>query len=176
MRAPRAKRWPGRPVVSIKNDGSNFGNICRRFGQPAWLTKKGDCKGLNERFWAELYKAEHQIVHERDEERFYEYEPKNGLWQVCTANTIKTAISDRMRSLPPKLRPPGLLEQDTERNRRNIVALLRGIAEKRDFFVDRPPAIHAANCMVLIDHGRIKTERFDARFRSRNQLVVDYDL
>jgi len=149
--------------------------IVQRFGPPGWLTTKGACKGLNERFFAELYKAEHEIIHERNEDRFYEYEPKNGLWQVCTANAIKAAISDRMRSLGAKLQLPGLEEQDTEHNRRNIVALLRGVTEQRDFFVERPQAIHAGNCMIVIQGGRIKTERFDSRFRSRNQLVVDYD-
>jgi putative DNA primase/helicase len=149
--------------------------IEKRFGPPGWLDKNGKCTRLNERFWAELHKAEHEIIHERDEERFYQYELKNGLWQLRTSNAIKAAISDRARSVGDELNLPQLRAQDTEHNRRDIVSLLKGITEERDFFVERPEAIHARNCMVLIEDGRIKTERFNPRFRSRNQLVVEYN-
>jgi phage/plasmid-associated DNA primase len=149
--------------------------IEKRFGPPGWLDKNGKCTRLNERFWAELYKAEQKIIHERDEERFYQYELKNGLWQLRTANAIKAAISDRVRSVGDELDLPQLRAQDTEHNRRDIVSLLKGITEERDFFVERPEAIHACNCMILVEDGRIKTERFNPRFRSRNQLVVEYD-
>jgi P4 family phage/plasmid primase-like protien len=171
LRAQKITQWS--PDASAKAEHV-VADIARRFGPPGWFGKNGNCQRLNERFWAELFKAEQEIIHERDEERFYQYDPQSGLWQVRTANAIKAAISDRIRSLSLKY-APGLLVQDTEHNRRNIVALLRGVSEERDFFVERPLAIHARNCMILIEDGQIKVEEFDSRFRSRNQLSVDYE-
>src|SRR4030095_4503698 len=144
--------------------------IKERFGPPGWLDLKGRCTRLNERFWAELYKAEHEIIHERDEQRFYQYEPENGLWQRLTANAIKTAISDRVRSVGDQLCMPQLLAQDTEHNRRDIVSLLNGITEERDFFRNRPHAIHASNCMLVFENRTIVAKRFAPEFLSRNQL------
>ena len=166
------------PKVDARRPGLSpleYDRIHKQFGSPGWLDKNGKCNQLNERFWAELYKAEYEIIYERDEGRFYQYEPENGLWQVRTANAIKAAVSDRLHSLEPGLHLSGLLAQDTEHNRRNIVSLLQGITEERDFFVERPQAVHARNCMILVQDGLIKTERFDPRFRSRNQLAVEYD-
>jgi phage/plasmid-associated DNA primase len=149
--------------------------IEKRFGPPGWLDKKGSCTRLNERFWAELYRGEHEIVHDLDEERFYEYDPQTGLWQKRTANAIKAAISDRVRTLSIEEKLPTLVAQDTEHQRRDIASLLKGVAEEHEFFVERPLAIHARNCMIVVGAGQIKTERFHPRFRSRNQLTVSYD-
>jgi P4 family phage/plasmid primase-like protien len=171
LRAQKITQWS--PEASAEAEPI-VADIARRFGPPGWFNKSGNCTRLNERFWAELYRAEQEIIHERDEERFYQYDPQTGLWQVRTANAIKAEISDRIRSLSLKY-APGLLVQDTEHNRRNIVSLLRGVTEERDFFVERPLAIHAGNCMVVIEDGQTKVEEFDSRFRSRNQLSVDYD-
>lgn len=69
----------------------------------------------------------------------------------------------------------GIGKLDTEQNRRDIVSLLRGVVEKTDFFVNRPHAIHAANCMLIFENGDIVRKPFGPEFRSRNQLTVTYD-
>jgi P4 family phage/plasmid primase-like protien len=49
------------------------------------------------------------------------------------------------------------------------------MAEKQNFFVDRPYAIHAANCMLVLQNGLMVPAKFDPDFRSRNQLAVAYE-
>src|SRR5262249_16047373 len=68
-----------------------------------------------------------------------------------------------------------LVELDTEHNRRNVISLLRGVVERRDFFRNRPHAIHAANCMLVFENRTIIEKPFAPEFLSRNQLSVSYD-
>ena len=64
---------------------------------------------------------------------------------------------------------------NTDHNRRGIVALLRGRVEKRDYFANRPWAIHCQNTMVVMENGIACAVPFSQKFRSRNQLQVCYD-
>src|SRR5262249_39565770 len=50
----------------------------------------------------------------------------------------------------------------------------RGLVEERDFFQDRPHAVHALNCMVCFEDRKVVVKPFAAEFRSRNQLTVSY--
>ena len=151
------------------SSGNLVNELIERFGPPGWFDKRGICTRLNERFFAELYRSEHEIVHEQAEERFYEYDPPSGIWKIRTANTIKAELSDRIRSVSEALRT-----QDVEHVRRNITSLLRGVVEKKDFFRNRPHAIHAANCMLVFENQTVVRKDFASAFRSRNQLTVSY--
>jgi phage/plasmid-associated DNA primase len=112
-------------------------------------------------------------VHEENEERFYLYVPTNGLWERTTVHSLKSKLSDRIRLAETQWRMP-LLILDTEHNRRNVIALLRGVVNQRDFFNNRPHAIHAANCMLVFENRSFVEKPFAPEFLSRNQLTVSY--
>src|SRR5262249_14924512 len=141
------------------------------YGPPGYVNR-GRVSAINERFFAELLAAENEIVHEAHEERFYLYNKQNGVWERTSVHSLKSKLSDRIRAeneLGMSLRI-----QDTEHNRRNIISLLRGIVEQRDYFRDRPHAIHAANTMLVFEGQTIVEKPFAPEFRSRNQLSVTY--
>ena len=131
---------------------------------------------LNEPFWAEYLSLERLLVWERDERTFLCYNASNGLWEPETAQTIKARLSDQIEKADsqwPDCR--GINRLNTEGGRSAVIELLRGKIEQRDFFVDRPMAIHCQNTMLRIERGQIIPVPFAAEFRSRNQLTVAYE-
>jgi phage/plasmid-associated DNA primase len=150
-----------------------FKKLFAQYGQPVHLTGKGKIVAINERFFAELLRAENYLVHEANQERFYLYNAENGLWERTSVHSLKSKLSDRIRQGEREWRLP-LAPLDTEHNRRNIIALLRGIVEQRGFFQNRPHAIHATNCMLVFENRSIVEKPFAPEFRSRNQLSVSY--
>jgi phage/plasmid-associated DNA primase len=150
--------------------------LISKFGVPAYCNKNGDPCKINERFWVELLATEKDIIHDRDEDRFYVYNPANGLWERQTLHALKGSLSDRMRRANREWKGcAGIMPLDSEHNRRDIISLLRGVVERQDFFENRPPAIHAQNCMIVFERGQPKRTEFSPHFRSRNQLSVAYD-
>jgi phage/plasmid-associated DNA primase len=145
----------------------------QKYGPPAYFNKQGTATRINERFFAELLKAENRLVHEANEERFYLYNATNGLWERTTGHSLKSKLSNRIRQAERECSLP-LAEIDTEYNRRSTIELLRGVVEHRDFFYNRPHAIHAANCMLVFQNNTIVEKPFAPEFLSRNQLTVSY--
>jgi putative DNA primase/helicase len=153
-----------------------FEQLSTEFGPPAHLDAKGQPSKINERFFAELIARENEIVHDADDQRFHLYNPKNGRWERTSAHALKKLLSSRIRQAEREWEAcRGISKLDTEQNRRDIISLLRGVVEKTDFFVNRPHAIHAANCMLVFENGEVAQKPFGPEFRSRNQLTVTYD-
>ena len=166
---------PARRLCS-ESDEQLFNRLLASYGPPAHRNKEGKLSQINERFWAEFLASERIIIHERDEETFYVYAPPNGLYETQTAHAIKAALSDRIRRADREWSQcSGLTRFDTEPNRRNIISLLRGVVEERDFFANRPRAIHTQNYMIVFEGGKPVVKPFSPEFRSRNQLAVHYD-
>lgn len=153
-----------------------FAELRNEFGHPVYFNSKGDPTQINESFWAHLIARENQIIHEADEERFYLYNSLNGCWERKSTHTLKNALSERIRQAQAEWSSyPTLTRFDTEHNRRDVLSLLRGVADRVEFFVKRPPAIHAGNCMLVFKNGSVIPQSFAPEFRSRNQLTVTYD-
>jgi P4 family phage/plasmid primase-like protien len=146
------------------------------FGPLMHRTEKGLPSRLNERLWSEFLAVEHIMIFERDEKQFYRYNSSNGLYESLTAQVLKVHLSDLIREADAKWGGcHGITTLDTEKARSSIVELTRGVVEKRDFFVNRPWAIHCQNTMLVIEGGEIKAKPFSPYFRSRNQLSVAYE-
>jgi hypothetical protein len=153
-----------------------FEKLTKEHGPPAYPKDSG--KGwsqINERFFAELIAYEREIVHEADEGSFYVYNDSNGLWEKISPHLLKVMLSDRIRLAEtqwPKY--AGIARLDIETKRHDIIALLRGLVEKREFFSNRPWVVHAQNTMLVRSNGVFTPVPFSPEFRSRNQLAVAY--
>jgi putative DNA primase/helicase len=153
-----------------------FQQLFTEFGPPAYRDAKDRLSRINERFFAELIARENEIVHDADDQKFYLYNPENGRWERRSVHAIKNQLSNRIRQAEREWEAyNGISQLDTEPNRRDIISLLRGVVEKTDYFVNRPHAIHAANCMLVFEDGDVVRKPFGPEFRSRNQLTVAYD-
>src|SRR5262249_16999808 len=146
------------------------------FGPPLYRNENNGPSRLNERFWSEFLAVEQIMIFERDEKQFYVYNHANGLYESLTAQVLKVHLSDLIREANANWGGcHGITKLDTEKARSSVVELTRGVVEKRDFFVNRPWAIHCQNTMLVMEGGEIKPKPFSTNFRSRNQLSVAYE-
>jgi P4 family phage/plasmid primase-like protien len=167
---------PDRPPQDLFPERKTTHEVMDKLGPPMHRTERGDPSCLNERFWSEFLAAERIMIFERDEKQFYLYTPSNGLYEPLTPQALKVHLSDLIweaNTQWPGCR--GITKLDTEKARSPIVELTRGVVEKRDFFVNRPWAIHCQNAMLVMEAGEIKAKPFSPYFRSRNQLSVAYE-
>jgi len=163
-------------VESSERGEEKIQKLIDAFGPPMHRTERGLPSRLNERLWSEFLAFERIMIFERDEKQFYRYNPSNGLYEALTAQVLKVHLSDLIREADVNWEDcHGIVTLDTEKARSPIVELTRGVVEKRDFFVNRPWAIHCQNTMLVMEEGRIKAKAFSPVFRSRNQLSVAYE-
>jgi P4 family phage/plasmid primase-like protien len=153
-----------------------FEKLSAEHGPPAYCNSNGELSHLNEVFWTELIAAERIIIREREEESFFVYRDQNGAHEYTTEHLLKHWLSDRIAQASREWSQySGLGKLNTDRNRRAVVALLRGRVEKRDYFANRPWAIHCQNTMVVMENGIARAVPFSPAFRSRNRLQIHYD-
>lgn len=154
--------------------------IIERYGAPVIYGKARNgefyVKDINQAYWAGLYSAENIVLHEPDERTFYLYGGDTGLYSIISPDLIKQDVSHRMLEMSRK--DEALSGQEHLRNdgRLNaVVSQLRGIAEFRDAFTDRPRAVHLANCMLRLENGTVEPTLFSPDFRSRNRSPIPFD-
>ena len=148
MHGPGIVSFPLEPLITEKGESS-----CREekpvqqsvdaFGPPLYRNEKNSPSLLNERFWSEFLAHERIMIFERDERQFYLYNPINGRYESLTAQMLKVHLSDLFREADANWDDcHGIAALDTEKAKSSIVELTRGVVEKRDFFVNRPWAMH----------------------------------
>ena len=155
-------------------------DLIRQYGAPVYYSETPTgglyVSKINEAYWAALYAAEHIMLYEPDERIFYQYDHETGLYSIISPDTIKQVVSHRMLLMS---RQDNLLEGleklRTDRNLNAVIAQLRGIAEHRHAFTDRPRAVHLANCMLRFEGGACIREDFSPKFRSRNRSPIAFD-
>ena len=162
--------------VGIQNMDSGeeiFIKLREKYGDP-YRTKISNktekiC-GFNERFWAALLKEEILIVYEPDIKVFWKYDSKNGLFVRITSEAIRELAGERIFQAAKDENLPEIRKLVSVPQMDLIVKALVGISEQRDFFKNRPHAIHLANGMVFEDESKmVFKEGFSFSFRSRNQ-------
>lgn len=147
------------------------------FGEPFLVSKKGF--SVNQPFFARFWGLKRLAFYEQSLEDFFVYNDGNGLYERLRYDEITGMLSRDIiaegfaRGFPTvgaKISSPLL---------NSIVTLIKGDPEvtRRNFFVTDPtaaPIIHTANGMVCIENGRAVLRPFDPKYRSRNQIPIDY--
>lgn len=154
-------------------------DIIERYGVPVFYAKSRDgelfVKGINEAYWAALYAAENTVLHEPDERAFFLYAGDTGMYSLISPDFIKQQVSYRMLEVSRQDESLSPLENlRTDKNLNSVVAQLRGIAEHRNAFTDRPQAVHLANCMLRFEGDQCFEEMFSPGFRSRNRSPIPF--
>jgi putative DNA primase/helicase len=155
-------------------------SIIERYGAPVIYGKARNgeffVKEINQAYWAGLYSAENIVLHEPDERMFYLYSGDTGLYSIISPDLIKQVVSHRMLEMSRKDEALSGLENLRNDGRLSaVVSQLRGIAEFRNAFSDRPRAVHLANCMLRLENGTVEPALFSPDFRSRNRSPVPFD-
>lgn len=159
--------------------GESDAVVIEGFGQPYYYMKDKNgnrhISAINQGYWAALYAHEHTILYDPDEKYFFQYDHEDGLYKVISANQIMQLISSRMLEVSRDIGElAGLEKQRTDRVLSAVIAHLRGIAERRGAFTNRPRAIHLFNCMLVLIDGCVVQEAFSPKFFSRNRSPISY--
>ena len=150
------------------------------YGSPVFYSAPSEdghfVKSVNEAYWAGLYAAENTVLFEPAEKSFYSYNDATGLYSAISPDAIKQSISGRMLEISRQAPSLSKLENHrTDRILGSFVGQLRGIAEHRDAFIDRPRTVHLANCILRFEGGQCFREEFSPVFYSRNRSPIAFD-
>jgi phage/plasmid-associated DNA primase len=153
----------------------DVGCLIQKFGPPYYKDGEGKFASLNESFWAGLYADENIVLYEPDERCFYVYDAKTGLYRPESEAAIKCKLSERMLDASRQSNQIAIQRKRTASTLNNILSHLRGIAEHRGAFKQRPPIVHLANGIIVFRSGDADFVEFSPDFYSRNASPIRYD-
>jgi len=163
------------PKESV-DDSHIFSMLIREHGEPYYFNKSGNVCAVNESFFAELYFVENIILYEPVERVFYKYNNETGLYTEITEHIIKKEIAGRILEISRERNIPSLERLKKNSVLTNIIAHLKGIAERRNAFVKQSHFVHLGNGVLRFNNsGTVDFVKFSPTFFSRNQSPICYD-
>jgi putative DNA primase/helicase len=163
-----SKAWEG------NQGGGDFDTeLIELHGDPFTFTPEGRIAGFGEAYWAALYAKQNIIVWEPEERKFYQYDESTGLYVWRTQDSIKRGLSDMLLH-EGRTRGKNLARWRTDNFLNHLTAQLRGIAERRGVFSERPAAVHLANGVIDFSGGGAALVEFSPRFYSRNAAPISF--
>lgn len=165
------------PEITQKEFKERFNEIVRLYGEPYYVNDERSVTSINQSFWAGLNMAEHIQLYEPGEKSFYRYADKTGLFSDYSDDVIKQDISKRLLLVSRENNLPTLERKRTIATLNNIIAHLKGIAEKKYAFeYKHKDFIHLKNGVLKIqDDKTINLVNFSPKFCSRNQSPIAFD-
>ena len=165
--------WPDGWELPWVNTGD--AKLKQLYGEPFYTTDKGVLTGINEAYWAGLYAEENELLHEPDERSFYAYRGETGLFEVESADALRTRISARMLEASRQAGVFALQQKRTARTLHSVITHLRGIVERRGAFAERRKMIHLANGVIVFNGAEAELRPFSPEYRSRNRSPIAFD-
>ncbi len=165
------------PEITQKEFKEHFNEIVRLYGEPYYVNDERSVTSINQSFWAGLNMAEHIQLYEPDEKSFYRYDEKTGLFSEYSDDVIKQDISKRLLLVSRENNLPTLERKRTIATLNNIIAHLKGIAEKKYAFeYKHKDFIHLKNGVLKIQPDKtVSLVDFSPKFCSRNQSPIAFD-
>jgi P4 family phage/plasmid primase-like protien len=163
------------PVPCAPDPSNAFQNLINCYGEHSYFNK-GKLIALNQNFWAGLYQTENVQFYEPNEKVFYRYNERTGIYAETSEDTIRTEISNRILKASRELELPQLESKRTTATLNQIIALLKGIAEKRSAFRKDWHYLHLANgAIVFNDRGEADLRPFSPELISRNSCPIAFN-
>ena len=162
---------------TIKINTEQLRNIEHTFGSPRLYSATGQPHGLNDQFFAELYRQNYTLIFEPAEHKFYQYSDSTGLWESITCEKLTEQIT-QCCSTYLCLSGLSLVIPDF-RFCRNVMQILKGKSEQQNFFQQPLPGhrVHCANCVLEYNSETQSWDRkeFSPEDRSRNRTEIAYE-
>jgi len=155
--------------------GAFDADLIERYGDDFMRNAEGKVTGIGEAFWAALYATENVMLWEPEEQKFYLYDAGTGLYLSTTRDSIKRDMSALLLREGRSRGVRGMERWRGDSSLNHLVAQLRGIAERRGAFADRPPAVHLANGVIDFSEGGARLVEFSPHFYSRNAAPISFD-
>ena len=163
--------------ITQKEFKERFNEIVRLYGEPYYVNDEQILTSINQSFWAGLNMEEHIQLYEPDEKSFYRYDERTGLFSDYSDDVIKQDISKRLLLVSRENKLPTLERKRTIATLNNILAHLKGIAEKKHAFeYKHKDFIHLKNGVLKIQPNKtVSLVNFSPKFCSRNQSPIAFD-
>jgi P4 family phage/plasmid primase-like protien len=155
-----------------KTPAQIFSEVCEEYGAPHFPTKRNPVGSLNEPFWAALYRCEHDILFEPNENTFYEF--GGDIYRSLTTHLVLDRLSNRLRKVAIEYDDPFLNQLTGTRHLNGAISHLKGQTEKKEAFNNEQGLIHVANGVLDIRNGGINLLPFSPRLISRNLIPIEY--
>jgi P4 family phage/plasmid primase-like protien len=168
--------WPAGWVVPSGNKAAEeaLAAIEQAHGPAFFQSDKGVPQGMNEPFWAGLYCFEHTILWSPGDERFYSYQPSNGLWQTEPVPSIRSKLSNRMLEASRVMNVPWIAKQRSASKLAGILSHVQAQACRRQPWRKELNFLHVANGVLVWRGDEFIFEEFSPDFYSRNASPVAY--
>lgn len=133
---------------------------------------------INQRALAALFAAKNDLLFERDEGRFYAYQPDRGLWVVESPAKLKSRVLDMISELA-RAQDDDLREQlelkRTDQLGSSLVRLLQGDLEQVNVFGTPRRLVHVLNGVIELGADSLTLRDFCLEDYSRNQLPIAFE-
>lgn len=171
-------RWPEGLVLPWKGDEGAA--LVTKYGDP-WVADRFGAPGaMIETYWAGLFSVEHDIVYEKDEERYYLYDEVRGIWEKASEQDIIYKGTQMMLRAAIAQGHP-ILQSNKFRSAAKMSAVsthLKGIVGVRGIFKNKRGLIHLKNGMLdltqIDEDGALRLMPFSPEYYSRNQIPVAF--
>lgn len=174
-------RWPAELDLPWK-DAVNEA-IKEKYGD-GWTTKDDNSpQAMIEPYWAGVFAYNYEVVYEKDEERYYLYDYKRGLWERAIDQDITYKGTQMLLKASRKGAGMHILQTTRFRSAAKMSAMsshLKSIVGGRSIFKKRRGLIHLRNGMLDLmavdpEDPALRLLPFSPDYYSRNQIPVTFD-
>lgn len=174
-------RWPSELDLPWKDSVNEA--IKEKYGD-GWTTKDdGSPQAMIEPYWAGVFAYNYEVVYEKDEERYYIYDYKRGLWERAIDNDITYKGTQMLLKASRKGAGMHVLQTTRFRSAAKMGAMsshLKSIVGGRNIFKKRRGLIHLRNGMLDLmavdpEDPALTLLPFSPDYYSRNQIPVTFD-
>ncbi|MBS0631890.1 MAG: hypothetical protein JSS11_08255 [Verrucomicrobia bacterium] len=154
---------------------TRYAHLITAYGEPVSFNENGSIT-LNEMLFVAKFAEDQDVIFSPEENRFYAYGTKTGLWSQLTEGGMRLRIH---RDVFDAAKGEGFASEMgfklTNRQLTALTNLLKGQCERRDAFNITHNLIHVRNGMLDLSSGTPALLPFAPNYRSRNQIPYDYD-
>ena len=129
---------------------------------------------VNQMYVAGKFARDNLILQEPAQSTFYNYDPKTGLWQPVSSETVKIKLGIWLRETLLES-AKHLLKRLNQNLLSQILPFLRGLAEKRDAFQRTNNIVHVGNGVLHLDDTPPSFHGFSPDYYSRNSSSISFD-
>ena len=168
-------RLPWMPEPELPADPEQ--ELTKRQGAAFTVSERGRVT-LNPMWIVGRYLAEHDVLFEPDEGRFYTYHADAGLWRPETVAALNVQIANDLKRFADGQEADvaeQIVNARTHKFLAGLTALLQGYAERREVFRRRPKVVHVANGMLHLDTEQPELRPFGTEYLSRNAAPIAFD-
>jgi phage/plasmid-associated DNA primase len=149
--------------------------LTRLYGEPWDVDDKGLVVRINPYWWAGLIHSESFLIHDPEEERFFQWDEIDGIYLPESRFRVALTVASRLLRASRDIRRPELTDFRSLKTCETIRTILRSVSEVRDPFHHKKPILALNDGVVELVGGKVEFRRFDPKFLLCHKANVSYN-